>query len=70
MLYDYIGFLSTLKINITGLNSLSVKKFQFSEAIDKEFLHPIVKCKLYNTKNKNRIEDVLNLGLLTNIIQN
>ena len=59
MLYDYIGFLSALKINRAGLNSLSVKKFQFSEAKDKEFLHPIVKCKLYNTKNKDRIEDVL-----------
>ena len=59
MLYDYIGFLSALKINRAGLNSLSVKKFQFSEAKDREFLHPIVKCKLYNTKNKDRIEDVL-----------
>ena len=59
VLYDYIGFLSALKINRAGLNSLNVKKFQFSEAKDKEFLHPIVKCKLYNTKNKDRIEDVL-----------
>ena len=33
-LYDYIGFLSALKINRAGLNSLSFKKFQFSEAKD------------------------------------
>ncbi len=59
MLYDYIGFLSALKINRAGLNSLNVKKFQFNETKDKEFILPIVKCTLHNTKNKKRIADVI-----------
>ena len=59
MLYDYIGFLSALKINRAGLNSLSVRKFQFEEIKSKEYLLPIVKCTLHNTKNTKRIADVL-----------
>ena len=59
MLYDYIGFLSALKINRAGQNSLNVKKFQFNETKDKEFILPIVKCTLHNTKNKKRIADVI-----------
>ena len=59
VLYDYIGFLSALKINRAGLNSLSVKKFQFTETRDDNYPIPIVKCTLHNTKNKKRIADVL-----------
>ena len=59
VLYDYVGFLSALKINRAGQNSLNVKKFQFNETKDKEFILPIVKCTLHNTKNKKRIADVI-----------
>ena len=59
MMYDYIGFLSALKINRAGLNSLSVQKFQFKETRDDNYPIPIVKCTLHNTKNKKRIADVL-----------
>ena len=59
VLYDYIGFLSALKINRAGQNSLNVKKFQFTETKDDNYQIPIVKCTLHNTKNKKRIADVL-----------
>ena len=59
MLYDYIGFLSALKINRAGQNSLNVKKFQFKETRDDNYRLPIVKCTLHNTKNKVRVADVL-----------
>ena len=59
VLYDYVGFLSALKINRAGLNSLNVKKFQFNETRDTDYPLPIVKCTLHNTKNKKRIADVI-----------
>ena len=58
LMNDYISFLSALKINRAGLNSLNVKKFQFSETKDSNFTLPIVKCSLYKTKNNPRVSDV------------
>jgi len=59
VLHDYICFLSALKINRAGENSLNVKRFQFTETKDDNYPIPIVKCTLYNTKNKKRVADVL-----------
>ena len=55
---EYTAFLQTLKINRAGLNSLNVRKHQFSETKDFNSVLPIVKVILFNTKNKPKVADV------------
>ena len=56
---EYIQFLCALKINRAGLNSLNVKRSQFHEIKNYESYLPIVMVKLFKTKNKPRVSDVV-----------
>ena len=58
LVYDYIGFLSGLKINRAGLNALNVKQYQFTETKDHTLNLPIVKVQLFKTKNNPKVADV------------